>query len=265
MDQSSQEFAIVNYYGGSDSTEPSFNYPRYVRYGSVHAPRDFGKLQNFFLDIEGLVGAESGTQTLFFRFELTERSRVGLRRIFLNRYTDQYITIDLANSDNDIIPLGLDGFAGFGDVSSQTIVQTISTEIGYVICGYWATGYAEYDCVTIEDSQQILSFETKPTDPFNSIYGDYLPPGAYRFTVSSSQWPKLPYRIQLAVIGEPELVGETTSRLEPSMRLSAGFLEGEATMSTELSGQTTVFFDLGGEATMQAPLQAAIERQSPFG
>jgi hypothetical protein len=84
MDQSPAVQALVASYGGSDSTRPDFNYQRYVQFFSTHEPRDLGQLTEGALVLEGLVGAQSGTQTLFFRFHAPRPARIGLRQVPLN-------------------------------------------------------------------------------------------------------------------------------------------------------------------------------------
>lgn len=267
MDQSSTATALYSNYGGSDNAEANFNRSRYVRFYSVHTPRDFGTVEFLSLDLEGVVGAESGTQTLFFRFTITKPAKIGLRKIRLNRYTDQYITIALRDGDGNGIPLGADGFAGSTILDRQTFEQIppLILDIGYVVCGYWENGYAEYDCFTLTFPPRITIGDADANDPFGSDYGVLLPAGPYTFTVSSSQWPQLPYRIQVVVAPQVELAGSAELQLAPQARLSLVELGGQADLRLEPSARIPVTYVLGGEASFELRPQAGLTRQSPFG
>lgn len=266
-DESSQDRYDYNLYGGSDLTQPSFNRPRYVRYGSVHTPRDFGDVDSLQLDLQGLVGAESGTQTLFFRFNARKRSRVGIRKIRINRYTDQYIDAALQDGDGKQVPIGVDGFARSSIVDGLTAEQipNIIAEIGYVFCGYWDKGYAEYDCFEVTFPARVFGDGSAADDPFDPFYGEVLPAGPYAFTVSSSQWPQLPYRIQLVVYPEPKLSGDVTLSLTPVCRIGLSHLGGVVDLTLDPTGRLPRTNRLSGQAALQLNPTAKIARSSPFG
>lgn len=265
MDQSAQEAKLVSNYGGSDSTQPSFNYPRYVRYASVHEPKDFGVVEFLRLDIEGDVGAESGTQSLFFRFTITKPARIGLRRVALNRYTDQYISISLRNGSGEQIPLGIDGFANSQiiDVTGLELLAPEPQDLGYVTCGYWVTTYAQYDCFSIFFPPRVFSGD--PDDPFDSVSGELLPAGQYTFVVSSSQWPKLPYRVQAVVSPQVELAGDASFDIDGRGRLGLADLQGVVDLEIRPEGRFVESFDLDGLIDLEVRPQATLTRQSPFG
>jgi hypothetical protein len=264
VDQSAAKVATIQAYGGSDSTLPNFNRPSYVRFFSVHQPRDFGAVPFLRLDLEGLVGAESGTQTLFFSFTTTKPARIGLRRINTNRYTDQYISIGLRDPDGKQVPLGADGFARSSviDIVSIELLDPLEADIGYAVCGYWDKGYAEYDCFKVFRPSRIQTGD--PDDPFESLGGELMPPGRYVFTVSSSQWPQLPYRIQAIVAPQVDLAGAAEFRLEPQGRLAIQLLRGSADLSLAVTGRIAQTFDLGGVAGLALDVRANLNRQSPF-
>lgn len=267
VNQSSATIALYDSYGGSDNTKASFNRPRYVRFYSVHKPRDFGTVDFLDLDIEGVVGAESGTQTLFFRFTIAKPSKIGLRKIRLNRYTDQYITIALRNGDGNGIALGADGFAGSTILDRQTFEQLPSqiVEIGYAFCSYWENGYVEYDCFSMAFPPRITIGDADADDPFGADYGVLLPAGPYIFTVSSSQWPRLPYRIQVVIAPQIDLAGSVDLQLMPQARLSLVELGGLVDLRLEPSARIPVTYALGGEASFELRSQAGLTQQSPFG
>jgi len=270
MDNSQLIADYIRYYGSSDSSKPSFNYPAYVRFFSVYGPRFLGDVSDTFLDIEGLVGAKSGTQTLFFEINLTAPARIGLRRIRINRYTDQYVSIALFQvlPDRDRpLPLGPDGAANsrVSELEFQR-VRAEAIEIGYVACGYWSAGYATFDCQVINLVERLSLGDADPGDPFDISLGEILPPGPYRFTVSSSQWTALPYRIQLKVQGAPSLSlsGMADLEIEPSLRIGLVKLSGSADLALENSATLGTVALLSGSAdiTLEGPSLLAI--LSPF-
>jgi len=264
MDQSAAKVALYGAYGGSDAMAPSFNFPAYVRFTSVHEPRDFGVVETLRLDLEGVVGAESGTQTLFFSFTLLRPAKVGLRRVLINPYTDQYISIALRDSDGQQLPLGVDGFARsrITDRFEFELQSSVAADIGYVDCGYWETGYAEYDCFLVFPPARNLSGAAD--DPFDPLDAEPLPEGKYVFTVSSSQWPKLPYRIQLVAAPQLFLAGEVGGRLDASGRLTLVLLQGVAGGQLLTEGSIGRELNLSGTAQIGLVPVATLARQSPF-
>ena len=256
MDQSDSVLLANRTYGGSDSTRPDFNRQAYVKYNSVHDSRDLGPISNAKLDFRGVVGAKSGTQTLFFSFDIEAPSRIGLRRIRINKYTDQYVMVSLRNNAGPIA-LGDDGFAGSELYPVEVLKSPYSVDLGYVNAGYWQRGYATYDYALRDGgSAVVLASEAEADEPFTSSYGILLPPGKYWFLVSSSQWTELPYRVQLAVIplSESEAVLEMESQILARAALSAGSVAIE--MSTELTARAVQVLEpsilIEGETTITA-------------
>lgn len=251
MDQTKQWRNTVAAYGGSDNTELSFNASRYVRYASVHEPRDFGAVGSIGLDLQGLVGAQSGTQTLFFRLTAKEECRLGMRKVPINRYTDQYISIGISGEDIGLIDLQED---------LEADIQSAQIDLGYVTCGYWETGYAELDCQFAELEQGSLAQEEL------SYLGDQtFPPGRYTFTVSSSQWPKLPFHVQIAVATPPVLFGIATQSTDAFGSVGLKSLIGVAAMETAPTLVVGTDKRLVGIATNETKPQGKIQRTSPFG
>lgn len=268
MDQSAVLQGTIAAYGGSDSTTPSFNRSRYVRYASVHGPRDFGEIREIRLDLEGVVGAESGTQSLFFRFRTLEPARIGARRVLLNYWTDRYITLSLRDADNPIA-LGADGFADSAIVDLQALeilAPPTYLDLGYVSCGYWDKGYAELDCVSIESpSTIVLGAVSDPDQPFGSPFGRLMPPGDYFFVITSSQWPQLPYRVQIVVAPQPALSTEVEMSTQPSAHLGLLPLAADLDMGTEVGARLVQTLPLQATVEMEAQPSGVLERLSPYG
>lgn len=217
--------------------------------------------------LTGVVGAESGTQTLFFSFRTFSPSRIGLLLVRGQRYEDQYIETSL-HDDNGPIPVGIDGFARSSLEYPLEFerVTSISLGLGYVECGYWEDGYALNDC---------LSFATKQVEQdaygdldykFDSPYGAIMPPGQYGFTVSNSQWPKLPYKVLLAIIPPGELSATLECKSDPQARIGLAPLGGVVEMRSDINGVVAGRLSVAaGVVEMTTAPTAMIERVSPYG
>lgn len=268
MDQSVSELATRAAYGGSDIAAPSFNRPRYVRYGSVNTPGDLGQLQDIKLELQGVVGSESGTSTLFFAFETTLPARIGLRKVRLNTYTDQYISISLSN-DIGPIPIGVDNFAGSSalDLSDLQEIPLLALDLGYVACGYWERGYAENDClqVSVPPAGPGGGTVLDPGSAFTSPYAGAMPPGKYRMTVSSSQWVQLPYLVQLVVLSPTPIEGIAIGKAVPLARLGLSSLLGRSSAFSLPSGRLAQVLLLSSVSRSEARPTATITRISPYG
>lgn len=132
-------------YGGSDSTRANFNRPRYTVHASKGSPRNLGTHSRADITVKGEIGAESGSQTLFFRFETTEEARVEARGIRINGYTDQYISLDLRDESGIALT-----YERLGEETADAVATAKRyIEAGYTICDYWQTGYVEKDCEVI--------------------------------------------------------------------------------------------------------------------
>lgn len=217
--------------------------------------------------LSGLIGAERGTQTLFFSFSIPTPARIGLLLVRQNRYEDQYISVSLHNDDGPI-PLGIDGFARSPLEYPIEFERTtpVSVELGYVDCGYWQTGYAVGDCAVFntkfieEDAYGDLDYE------FDSPYGAVMPAGKYGFTVSSSQWPKLPYKLILAIIPPGELSAVLECRADPQGHIGLAPLSATLEMLSSPSGVIPGRkAEASGAIEMAAAPTATIERISPYG
>ena len=274
MDQSPAVQALVAGYGGSDSTLPNFNRPQYVRFASIHDSRDLGQIPAEGVVLDGLVGAQSGTQTLFFRFHSPQPARIGLRRVLLNPYTDQYITLGLRGPDGLLIPVQPDApptppgdtFRLVSDGGFSNLAE------GYVRDGYWASfdggysvvdlkeGYAEdgyWDeiYVQIEDLilvPPVISLEFGAAQEVDSLViaaAEQRPPGIYTVTVSSSQWPQLPFRLQLLVRADRDLRGVADFTIQGTGRLLFD-LGGVAAFRIDAVGRLARLYILGAATSL---------------
>lgn len=268
VDQSASHLAVAARYGGSDTASPSFNRPRYVQYTSVNTPKDLGPVLEAGIDIEGLVGAESGSQTLFFSFRTLSPSRLCLRRVLLNPYTDQYVSV-LFSGEGGQIPLRSDESAKalaltLGDLAPSL---TLAFDLGYVTCGYWVTGYCESDC--LENVTSVPDLTGDPVDglpsEFSSPATGILPSGDYRIVISNSEWPGLPYRLQVIIDPVRDLSGTADLQASATGRIGLANLAGAAEMRSEPLGNPSRQVNLAGATTAEASPTGMITRVSPYG
>ena len=265
MDQTDSVLLFNRAYGGSDNTQPDFNRQAYVKYNSVSDSRELGPISNAKLDFSGLIGARTGTQTLFFAFTIEAPSRIGLRRIRINKYTDQYVMVSLRNNIGPIA-LGEDGFAGSELYPVEIVKSPYSVEIGYVNSGYWEKGYATYDHEVREGgSSVVLASEAEAELPFTSNYASLLPPGKYWFLVSSSQWTELPYRVQLAVVPEstPAIIFDMECQLSARAALAPAAASIE--MELELAARPVRIVEPSLLVEAEASITASPTILSPYG
>lgn len=266
MDQSAAQLEVIRSYGSSDVASPNFNYPRYVKHASVHQPYELGQVDAFDVTLEGMVGAESGSQTLFFSFETLSPARIGLRMVCGNDYERQYTELTLSDGSGQI-PLGIDSFANSTLLSPQQVVTVLETvvNLGYVANGYWTTGYAFNDGVSYSVPSITVGTVEDAGASFRSPYGAIMPAGKYHFTVTSSVWPQLHFCAQLAVVPPGRLAATVESRAEPTARIALVKPAGVAECLASPAAQLVAPQLLVGVATGAAAPTAEINRISPYG
>ena len=217
-------------HGGSVSTDPSFLRPRFVQYNSVSKSRDLGLVNNFLGTFEGEIGAQAGTQTLFFK--ITTRGDANLKIVQnpVNRFTDKQISIGILDANRKQIGINEFGF-GFNN-------EITTTE------------------------------EKESSNP--------LPGGTYYFTVSGSQWVKIPYSVSIQAIRFKELKGSVTLSAQPRARFAISKLIGAATLpaafastiptNTQLKQPTgPILVSNGTRGTLVIPSGVATCRMLPTG
>jgi hypothetical protein len=261
MDISQQITLIRRAYGGSDRAAPSINAPQYVRHGSNRDPLDLGVIPDGDLFIEGELGAQLGTQTLFFRFSLAEPAKLAGRVAPTQRYTDQYLSFVINDSAGDrLLGNGEDyqvvPFPFFASDSSSPVLDAQS----YVANGYWQDGYAISEGFGERSAAAAVVVEPRlvPT-------GAPLPAGQYQAVLSSTQWTGLRFQLQLSGRGTVHLGGEAQGNLSLAGRTSPARLRGEATLPLRPRGRIARPVQLGGEATVGITPSATLSRISPFG
>lgn len=264
------EAAIAAHYGGSDNTSPSFNRPRYVRFASSSTAADLGSFEEDDLSIGGFIGAESGTQTLFFRFTLTEEARLGIDFGTGNPYLDQYVALALKAPTGRWIPLE--------DVRLvQAPAAVVTTAAGSVTPGdpnapsadsyadpdYWFFGYTELDG-GIPVPPPLPPGQVDPLAGKRIPRSTLFPAGEYLVSVTSSQWPQLPFRFQLVTRGNPHLHAAATVDLDPTARLSLVKIGGSADIQISPRSRIRSLLSIAGGADVAVEPRLTLRRVSPY-
>jgi hypothetical protein len=255
MDQSPAVVRITGAYGGSDDTRFSFNRTRYLSGGSVHAPLDLIPPPGGEIILEGLVGAQSGSQTLFFRLRTSVESRIGVQRIALNPYTDQYVQIALRDPSGDPIDAGPSAFRPAPSLVASVAAQgqaPILTEAIYAATDYWDDGYTENFQSTAPLPpilELVIASGSDPSDLVASL-GPPRPPGDYLLTISSSQWPQLPFRFRLLARPVEDTDGVLDFTIDAAGRFHLVDLASTADFTVEGVGRLSRVYNLGQDVPL---------------
>ena len=110
LSQTEKFLKIKEAYGGSDKSSASFLRPDHVTYNSVSKARDFGKIDNLNATIEGSLGSESGTNTLFFKVQTSGESDLLVTRNTVGKYLDKYISVGILDAERRPMQLNIDGY-----------------------------------------------------------------------------------------------------------------------------------------------------------
>lgn len=275
MDQSANQLQMVQAYGGSDRAAPSFNRMQYVRFGNVHGPKDLGVFSSADLLVRGDVGAESGTQTLFFHFSLEETARIGLDTHEVTPRTGQYLQYALRRVDGPWLDISEYGIATWEEGSTTTFIEEVGRTDGspegnrYVELDpatslfYWDVGYAEGDDGSPPSVSQVVRVVRNEIEIAYPI-ASAVEPGNYLLTVSCSQWPQIPFLFRLLVRPAAVLAGEATVELEPTARTSLVKLGGTADVDLDAEGRIAKVYNLAGEADVTLTPRLSVQVTSPF-
>lgn len=327
MDISQQILDTTASYGGGDSTQPTFNRLRYVKHGATAEALDLGVLDEQDLLIDGIVGSESGTSTIYYRFRTDQLMQLAARIVPAEisphgpsstalsqasrppRRNDPYdardpfsplylyLAVSLTDGDGKQILTEFDSFVPFATQPQGASQMLGASEIGYVESGYWQTGYGEYDGVFTSVVLPVFYFpefdatviqqliETQTTETQTISGPIYTPPtfvyqpvepalaalltavqpqGEFTLAVSSSQWPAIPYTLQLALRVPKRLRGTILRRLDAQGRIPIKALQAEATLRFDALGRIPRRQELEGPGLIQFLLSGSLQRVSPF-
>jgi len=106
-------------YGGSDKTSPSFLRPQHVSWNSPSKAKDLGTVNNLYLLVNGDIGSEVGTNSLFFKVKTSGKSDIQVVKNSISKYHDKEISVGILNEDLTPRPLTVDGYAYRNEVLIQ--------------------------------------------------------------------------------------------------------------------------------------------------
>lgn len=113
--------------GGSTPSSPSFLRPALVEYNSVHQSRDLGKLNNFLGKFTGEIGSQVGTSTIYFKLETLGPADIKVNKNPINKYTDNYISINVLNSERKLVEVNDFGFAYNNEIVNTDKEESVSS------------------------------------------------------------------------------------------------------------------------------------------
>jgi hypothetical protein len=100
----------------------SFNRPALVRYDSLRDSKDLGPITDIKAVISGYIGAEAGSQSLFFSFDLRVPATIQITTETGNRWTSRFVSVALRSEKQSI---ALDEL---GNAFGTDIANTIGTD-----------------------------------------------------------------------------------------------------------------------------------------
>ena len=113
--------------GGSTPSSPSFLRPALVEYNSVYQSRDLGKLNNFLGKFSGEIGSQVGTSTIYFKLETLGPADIRVSKNPINKYTDNYISINVLNSERKLVEVNDFGFAYNNEIVNTDKEESVSS------------------------------------------------------------------------------------------------------------------------------------------
>ena len=129
-------------YGGSDKTSPSFLRPQHVSWNSPSKAKDLGTVNNLYLLVNGDIGSEVGTNSLFFKVKTSGKSDIQVVKNSISKYHDKEISVGILNEDLTPRPLTVDGYAYRNEVintEEKEFLQLLDPGTYYftISCSSW--------------------------------------------------------------------------------------------------------------------------------
>jgi hypothetical protein len=207
--------------GGSDSTDPSFNRQAYVRFDSLRQGRDLGLWRNLRANVEGFVGSEAGTNTVFFRVEASADPELRLLLDPINPYTDQYLQLSILGPNGQSLPLGADGRVRGGDIVNTELNESeVALKAG--VYTFLITG-SQWQKIPY---RLLIELEV-PADLKAVLIG--------RGRIISDLTIVRPIYLQEAIAGEGRLAAELA--IDRPLYLPGGILQGAGQITGELTAE----------------------------
>ena len=126
-DQSDSINKIQRGYGGSDTTKPSFNRPRYVKYNTFAKARDLGDVVNIAATITGAIGTEAGANTHYYKVKCLNSSDLKIQLNPSHRYTDKNISVGLLDQNRKSVQLDTSGYGYNNEVVNTEVKEKLLT------------------------------------------------------------------------------------------------------------------------------------------
>lgn len=97
--------------------------PSLVKYNSISKSRDLGIVSNFLGLFKGKVGSQCGAPSLFFKIKLLGSADLRIQKKSINKYTDKYISIGIADANRKPINVNDFGFAYQNEIINTDIEE----------------------------------------------------------------------------------------------------------------------------------------------
>lgn len=233
-------------YGGSSRSDPSFLRPDRVLYNSITKSKDLGDVNNFKGTFSGSIGAETGTQTLFFKANILGKANIRIQKNSINKYTDNQISVGVLNADRRPINVNESGFAYKNEILStekQEFLEPLPTGTYYftVSSSLWQKIPFSVDIQVIRfvglDGNATLTMQPVARFAIAKMIGSATLTGSFESTIPNNDLLKtIPGSVLLANGTRGTLIvpsGVAVGRMVPIARLMMNWkLSGAASGSS---------------------------------
>ena len=204
--------------------------PSLVKYNSISKSRDLGIVDNFLGLFSGQIGSQTGAPSIFFKIELLGPAGLRIRKQEINKFTDVYISVAIADANRKPVQINDFGFAYQNEIINTEQLEFLNP----------------------------------------------MPAGEYYFTISSSQWQKIPYSVEIQAIRFVSLSGVVTLASQSTARFAISKLIGPALVTGPLQGTIpanaqikkpagSALLTSGTRGTLTTPEGVATMRMLPTG
>ena len=246
-------------YGGSDTTKPSFNRPKYVKYNTFQKARDLGLISNIKATITGEIGSEAGANTHYYRFECVDSSDIRIYRNDIAKYTDKYISVGLLDKDRKSVQRNDYGFGYNNEILNTEIKEKLLTlPLGVY---YFTVSGSQWQALPYSISIQVIRYlNLQGTAGGEMVISTRIALVKMRGTALGLDQTSASMPADSKI---RKLIG-STGGVDSSYGLLAG-LFGSVGGTMMTGGRMKVTWKLNGSATGIAPLSATLTASSGGG
>ena len=97
--------------------------PSQVKYNSISKSRDLGIVTNFLGIFSGKIGSQTGAPSIFFKIETLDAADLRITKKTINKYTDGYISVAIADASRKPININEYGFAYRNEIVSTKVEE----------------------------------------------------------------------------------------------------------------------------------------------